>query len=133
MRASEVRFPPTIGDVVRGIRSEVAVRLWTDVTVQPKLPKTKTRRMVTVRDDGGTGRNGVLPRRFGVNVWAESPVLAEALALDVVSGLRVRLKFIDVTEPVEVLDEADEALTVSGKTLTHYYIAGTQVVRAVND
>lgn len=133
MRASEIRYPSTLGDVVRGIRTELAARSWTGVTAQPKLPETKSQRMVTVRDDGGTGRGGVLPRRFGVNVWAESPTQAETLALDVVSALRGRLRFIDVTEPVEVPDEADEVLTVNGSTLTHYYIAGTQIVRAIND
>lgn len=129
MRASDITYPSTTGRVVTTIRTFLAERDWVGVTVQPKLPAKKTARMVTVRDDGGSDRDGVERRRHSLNVWADGPVTAENLARDVGAGARSTLHATNISI-VEVEDATDEALTVAGKKLTHYLVAFTLVVRA---
>lgn len=134
MRASDITFPSTVGPVVRAQRDWLASRGWAAakaVTVQPKLPATKTARMVTVRDDGGADQNGVERRRHSLNVWADDPVEAEKLARDVAAGCRFELHATNISV-LEVEDDTDEVLTVGGKTLTHYLVACTLLVRAIN-
>lgn len=131
MRASEITFPSTIGLVVATERAWLLERGWSAVVVQPKLPATKVARMVTVRDDGGSDRDGVERRRHALNVWADGPVDAENLARDVAAGARARLHATDISI-LEVEDDADEVLTVGTKKLTHYLVACTIPVRAAN-
>lgn len=131
MRASDITYPSTIGLVVTTLRTFLTGRTWTGVTVQPKLPSTKTARMVTVRDDGGSDRDGVERRRHSLNVWADDPVVAEDLARDVAAGVRSALRATNISV-TEVEDDTDTALSVGGKTLTHYLVAFSLVVRATN-
>lgn len=87
--------------------------------------------MVTVRDDGGSDRDGVERRRHSLNVWADNPVDAENLARDVAAGLRAGLAATNIAV-LEVEDETDDVLVVAGKNLTHYLVACTIPVRASN-
>lgn len=131
MRASDITYPSSIGRVVTATRAFLTTRSWTGVTVQAKLPDTKTARMVTVRDDGGSDRDGVERRRHSLNVWADTPVDAEALARDVAAGARSVLHATNISI-TEVEDDTDTALTVDGMPLTHYLVAFTLAVRATN-
>lgn len=132
MQAHDITYPSSIGTVVQGVRAYLTGTGWTGVTTQPKLPIAKTARMVTVRDDGGTGRNGVLPRRHGFNIWADTPVDAENLAIAVADCCRASFAAREVTSPLEVTDADDDAMTVGGKTLTHYFVSAVLTVRASN-
>ena len=132
MHAHDITYPSSIGIVVRGIRDYLTGTAWTSVTVQPKLPDVKTARMVTVRDDGGTGRNGTLPRRHGFNIWANSPVDAENLAIAVADCCRASFAALEVSSPLEVTDATDDVIVVAGKPLTHYFVSAVLLVRASN-
>lgn len=132
MQASDVTYPSSIGDVVRGLRAYITAREWEGVTIQPELPATKTARMVTVADDGGPARNGVLRRRHRINVWAGSPVDAENLGIVVADGMRSSLRMLEVVGPVKVTDDVDEAISVGGVQLSHYLVSGVLIVRARN-
>lgn len=132
MQAHDITFPSSTGIVVRGIRAFLTAASWTSVTTQPKLPDTKTARMVTVRDDGGTPRNGISRRRHGFNIWADDPVDAENLAIAVADCCRASFAAVEVSDPVEVTDATDDAMTVSGKPLSHYFVSAVLVIRASN-
>ncbi|WP_353809077.1 hypothetical protein [Agromyces sp. SYSU T00194] len=131
MQASDITFPSTIGLIVTTLRTFLSARGWSSVTVQPKLPTVKTARMVTVRDDGGSDRNGIERRRHGLNVWGGNPVDAEGIARDVAAGVRSELHATNISI-LEVEDDADEVLTVGSSKLTHYFVAFTLPVRATN-
>ena len=136
-------FPIVSGSVVAGLKTGLAGRAEAytdDVLVQPKLPiaTQRRKRMVTVRDDSGPD-DGVLKRhRYGFNVWAESSVNAEKLALMCMGILRTMpdgQPITSVTElsgPFEVVDETTDILTVDGVTLYHYYFTGVVAVRGSN-
>lgn len=130
MQAHDITFPSTIGHVVTTVRG--GLEQFAPVTVQPKLPPTKIARMVTIADDGGTARSGTLRRRYRANVWADDPVTAERLAIAVAATFRGTLRMLDVTDPLEVTDTTDDVIVVGKKTLTHYLITGTLIVRAWN-
>jgi hypothetical protein len=132
VQAYDVTYPSTIGDLVRGLRDYLTETGWADVTTQPELPGTKTGRMVTVSDDGGLPRDGVLRRRHRFNVWASSPVDAENLGLAVADYARSRKKMTQVVGPVKVTDETDEVIVVAGASLSHYLVTGALLVRARN-
>lgn len=130
MTILDVRFPSTDGMVV--VRLKEALQSWAPVTIQPLLPASKTRRMVTARNDSGP-QDGVMARnRYGFNVWADSRVDAEAMALDAMAGMR-RVEGASTdqfTGPFEIPD--DVPFVVGGKSLSHYYWACRVSVRAVN-
>lgn len=133
MLAHDITYPSTLGVVVAGVRSFLTGNGWTGataVTTTPKLPDVKTARMVTVRDDGGTGRNGLSPRRHGFNVWADTPVGAENLAIAVANCCRASFTALEVSDPVEVTDSTDDVMVVGGKKLTHYFLSAVLLVRA---
>ncbi len=130
MLARDITFPSSLGTVVRAVRASLTD--FPGVVVHPKLPDDKVRLMVTVRDDGGTPRNGVSRRRHGFNVWADSPVEAEQLAIAVADACRSDLAALEVTDPIEVSDSTDDVLTVGGETLTHYFLSAVLLVRATN-
>ena len=132
MQAHDITFPSSLGVIVRGVRAYLTSTGWTGVTTQPKLPDTKTARMVTVRDDGGTPRNGLSRRRHGFNVWADSPTDAENLAIAVADCCRASFAALEVSDPVEVTDDTDERMSVGGKTMTHYFLSAVLLVRASN-
>lgn len=132
MQAHDITYPSTVGVVVTGTRAYLTGTGWTGVTVQPKLPATKTARMVTVRDDGGVGRNGLLARRHGFNIWADNPVDAENLAIAVTDCCRASFAALEVSSPLEVTDGTDDVMVVGGKTLTHYFVSAVINVRANN-
>lgn len=130
----EVEFPSTMGLVVAGFKSALAAssRPYTSsVKVQPKLPDAdkRTQRMVTVRDDSGPDDQTQSRRRQGVNVWAESPVYAENLALFLMAAARSfpngkPITLVDqMSGPYEVTDDATDLLTVGTKTLSHYFFS----------
>lgn len=132
MPAREVTYPASTGPVVRALRTFLTAGGWTGVTVQPKLPATKTARMVTVRDDGGTPRDGISRRRHGFNIWANDPVDAQNLAIAVANGCRSALTAVDVSDPIEITDDADEHTIVAGKPLAHYFVSAVLIIRASN-
>lgn len=122
----DVRFPISDGLIVAALRTALTPD-WVGLAVSPKLPDTKARRMVTVRNDSGPSLGRVSRRRYGVNVWADSSVDAENLALDAMSvcgrladGLLV-CSVDSFTGPFEVDD--DPQMTVGAKNLTHFYFA----------
>jgi hypothetical protein len=124
MRPLAIRFPITDGVVVGKLNSILTA--WSPV-VQTKLPATKTVRMVTVRNDSGPEEGTQSRRRYGINVWADSPVDAENMCLDAMAGLRVAADGLPVTMydqftgPYEVEDATP--LVVAGKNLAHYFFA----------
>lgn len=131
MQANDITYPPTVGPIVHGMRDHLAPD-WSGVTVTPKRTGEATARMVTVRDDGGTGRDGVSRRRHGFNIWANSPVDAQNLAVAVANGCRKAFRALEVSDPVDVTDDTDERTLVSGKPLTHYFLSAVIPVRALN-
>jgi len=134
MLVREIRFPITDGVIVSALKAGLLARGWaaTGLTVQPKLPATKTRRMVTVRNDGGLQDGAVQGRGYGINVWADTSVDAENLALDCMAILRgIPSAVIPATSefsgPFQVED--DPEYVVASKNLTHYYFSFTATVR----
>ena len=130
----DITFPSSVGTVVRGIRAFLTGTGWSGakaVTTQPRLPDAphRTARMVTVRDDGGTPRNGVSLRRHGFNIWADDPVEAETLAIDVADCCRSSFAAVEVSDPIDVTDEDDAAMR-SG--MFHYFVSAVLVIRASN-
>lgn len=131
MLIADVRFPISDGVLVTGLRSGLSGK-WGPLTVGTQLPATKTRRMVTVRDDSGPQENSVSRRRQGVNVWADSLVDAQNLALDAMAVCRllpggVIAATTTFSGPYEIED--DPQLTVGNKNLFHYYFVFTAHVK----
>lgn len=136
------RFPITDGVIVTTLRTALTAK-WgaTGLTVGTKLPATKTRRMVTVRDDSGTATGRTQPRRQGINVWADDPVNALDMALDVIhfaeellpgaklAGVTIISATSGFVGPQEVSDEVP--YIVDGKNLTHYYVAFVATTKAL--
>lgn len=118
----DIIFPSTVGVLVRALRARL-----TDVTVQPKLPRVHTARMVTVADNSGPDDGTQSRRRVGVNVWAASPTDAENLALLCMAILRSAPDGNPITNtdqfsgPAEVFDQATDLLMVGDSTLSHYF------------
>lgn len=120
---------------------------WEDgLTVSRTLPSTKTRRMVTLRDDSGTIVNRVQGKAQGVNVWADSVVDAMNLALDAMAICQAELPGSRVgngpvviaatrefSGPFEVEDDVPYIVEVAGeqKSLTHMYFTFTADTKAV--
>lgn len=83
--------------------------------------------MVTVRDDSGPDDGVQSRRRQGVNVWAETSVYAEKLALFLMAAARTMpdgkpITAVDsLSGPFEVIDEGTDLLTVGNATLSHFY------------
>jgi len=132
-------FPSTTGvlcSVLRAGLTASAVAHAIGVTVQPKLPATKTARMVTVRDDSGPDDGSQTRRRYGFNVWADTPVDAENLALLCMAILRdcADGQPITVTDsfsgPFDVPTETPH--NVGGKNLTNYFFACRITARGTN-
>jgi len=120
-----VRFPISDGEVVVHLRS--ALTSWSGLSVRGKLPTTMPKRMITVRNDSGPQELSRASRRYGINVWADSSVDAENMALDAMealTGLPNGSPFLSVgsfTGPFEVND--DPAYTFGTKSMTHFYFA----------
>lgn len=137
------RYPISDGLIVTTLRTELTA-LWTAVglSVGTKLPATKTRRMVTVRDDSGAAEGRVQSRRQGVNVWADDPIDALNMALDVVhiaesvlpgeklAGSVAIAATSGFVGPQEVDD--DVPYVVGTKNLTHYFVSFIADVKAFN-
>lgn len=124
----DIIFPSTIGKVVSVLKAGFVASggtFATGVTTQPKLPKAKTSRMVTVADNSGPDDQTQSRRRYGVNVWAEDAVAAESLALLAMAILRKCPdgKPITATDsfsgPFEVFD--DPPFAVGNTNLVHYF------------
>lgn len=122
---SDVEFPISDGVVVAALRAGLIAKGWgSGLTVARKLPDTKTRRMVTVRNDSGPQDEGVSRRRYGFNFWADDSSDAENMALDGMSVLRLLPGGIvaatdGFSGPFEVED--DPQYVVAGKNLFHQY------------
>ena len=118
-----VLFTISDGEVVSNLKAGLTA--WSGLTVQPKLPTTMTKRVITVRNDGGPQEFSRSLRRYGINVWADDSVDAENLALkamQVLQGLPDGSPFLSVgsfSGPFEVND--DPAYTLGSKSLTHFY------------
>ena len=120
-----VRFPISDGKVVSVLKA--ALSGWSGLSGGGKLPATMTKRVFTVRNDSGPQELSRASRRYGVNVWADSSVDAENLALDAMEGLTALADgspFLTVgsfTGPFEVND--DPAYTFESTSMTHFYFA----------
>jgi len=132
-------FPPTTGKlcaVLRAGLTAAAVPYSSGVTVLPELPATKTARMVTVRDDSGPDDGVQSRRRYGFNVWADSSVDAENLALLCMAILRNAAD----GKPITLVDQlsgpykvpTDAPYAVNGKSLTNYFFTCRVSVRGSN-
>ncbi len=130
------RFPISDGLIVAALRSGLA-ETWG--TVGTEVPPTKTRRMVTVRDDSGLAVGRTQPRRQGINVWADSSVDALNLALDAMRICESALPVGDVivsanqfTGPYKIDEDVPYTVVVStvSKVLTHYYFTFIATVKA---
>lgn len=132
-------WPSTDGGMVDLLRAELTA--WSDgLTVGRKRPQTMTRRVITVRNDGGPSAGKLSLRRYGVNVWADNDLTnnsgdpakkAEELALKCMSILSPVVDPDSFTGPFEVED--DPAYVVNGKQLGHYYFTFGLSVRAVQN
>jgi hypothetical protein len=141
MWVREQRFPISDGLIVAALRSGLA-GTWGStgtLTVGTKVPATKTRRMVTVRDDSGLAVGRTQPRRQGINVWADSSVDALNLALDAMEICQADLPIGDViaavdgfTGPFEIDEDVPYTVIVSSvtKSLTNYYFTFIATVKA---
>lgn len=135
MFRAAIRFPITDGAIVSVLRAGLVAR-WgsSGLVVQGKLPDAKVRRMVTVRNDSGPQEERISRRRYGVNVWADDPVDAENMALDVLAILQTMATGFPIVSadsfsgPFEVSD--DPQMTVANKNLTHFYCAFRASVKA---
>lgn len=136
------RFPISDGVIVTTLRAALVAK-WTatGLTVGTKLPTTtKTRRMVTVRDDSGTAVGRVQPRRQGINVWADDPVDALNIALDVIHIAESALPGVKLAGQVVIAgtsgfvgpQEVDDDVpyVVGNKNLTHYFVSFIADVKA---
>lgn len=135
------RFPISDGVIVTALRSGLSSTWGTSgtLTVGTKVPATKTRRMVTVRDDSGQAVGRTQPRRQGINVWADSSVDALNLALDAMKVCETVLPTGSVivaanqfTGPFEIEEDVPYVVLVSGvsKSLIHYYFTFIATVKA---
>lgn len=138
----EVEFPITTGVVVASFKAALSASsrpYASGVKVQPKLPAKASwaNRMVTVRDDSGPDDATQTRRRQGVNVWAETSVYAEKLALFLMAAARAMPDGDPVTAtdsfsgPFEVVDEASDLLTVGNTTLSHFFFTFRLSARGV--
>jgi len=132
-------FPSTTGRLVSVVKTGLtasALAYASGVTVQPKLPATLTWRMVTVRDDSGPEDGTQTRRRYGFNVWADSSVDAENLALLCMAILRSAadgnpITFVDqLSGPFEI--PTDAPYVVGGKNLTNYFFTCRITARGTN-
>lgn len=139
----DVLFPITTGVVIGRLKEMLAGRseaVASGVSVTRVLPPKGERavRMVTVRDDGGVSESVQSRRRLLFNVWAESSVRAERLALLCMALVGAMpdgapITFVDeVNGPFEVLDASKDLLTVDGETLTHYSFTARVSVRGTD-
>lgn len=136
-----VIFPSTIGTVVSKIReglAESGSEYAPGVKVQPKLPPQPQRvqRMITVRDDSGPDDGTQTRRRYGINVWAESPVAAEQLALLTMAVCRNMAD----GQPITLVDQVSGPIEIDETTpllagtvlLFHYYFTFRLTARGAN-
>jgi hypothetical protein len=120
-----VRFPISDGKVVSVLKA--ALSGWSGLSGGGKLPAIMTKRVFTVRNDSGPQELSRASRRYGINVWADSSVDAENLALDAMEGLTALadgsplLSVGSFTGPFEVND--DPAYTFGSTSMTHFYFA----------
>lgn len=130
------RFPIVSGTILEKLRSGLSA--YSDgLSTGTKVPEVQTRRMVTVRDDGGNTAGRIQSRRQGVNVWADDAVEAETIALEVLHIAEKALPdgvVIAATSgfigPYEVDD--DVPYIVGSKSLTHYFVSFIADVKASN-
>jgi hypothetical protein len=140
-RVIEVLFPIATGPVIAGLKTFLAGRgeaYASNVFCGTKFPVTKQARMVTVRDDSGPTEGVLARRQLGFNVWAESAVNAELLALLLMAGLRTLpngdpiTAVDDMSGPFEITDEQTDLLVVGSTTLTHYFFTARVSVRGAD-
>jgi len=131
----DVKFPITDGTIVTAIRTALTTSWSTGLTVQRKRPDTMTKRVVTVRNDSGPQYRQA-QRRYGINVWADTSVDAEQIALDAMAALRTLAGTGPITAtdnfsgPFEIND--DPQMTVGTENLTHYYFTFRITLRGTN-
>lgn len=129
-----VKPPVADGVIVTALRTGLVVAGWgSGLTTQRKLPDPLTRRMVTVRNDGGPAARQSL-RRYGINVWADDSLEAELIAgecslilrrLPGTSPVTATDSFVD---PVEIDD--DPPFVVGNKNLFHFYFPFRATLRS---
>lgn len=128
-----MEYPITTGLIATFLRTELAA--WSSLIVAPKRPATMPRRFLSIRDDGGTQAGARIRNGYGVNVWADSRVDAEAIARDAMAALRSLpgtgpfKSTASFFGPVEIED--DPAFTFGGAPMTHFYFTFAAVVKGV--
>lgn len=123
-----VLMPATTGKLCAIVRAGLTASpaaYSSGVSVAPKLPATKTARMVTVRDDSGPDDGVQTRRRYGFNVWAATSLDAENLALLVMAIVRgcadgKPITLVDQMAGPYIVDD-DPAYVVGSANLTHYF------------
>lgn len=129
-------YPISDGVIIAAIKAAFVSKGWgTGLWVATYLPETKTRRMVTVRDDSGTAAGRIQPRRQGINIWSDDLVEAKRMGLEMIRVAEMDLPkgdFIATTRgfvgPYEVDDETP--FVVSGKSLYHVFVSFIADVKA---
>lgn len=134
MFAPDIVFEPTDATVQAQIREAAEeADLGEGLHVGPARPEPMSRRVITVRNDGGP-RDRSVDRAYGINVWAESRDVAFDLAEVAQRRLRLagRTTFAmtrGFTDPVEVPDEIPDTAEVDGQTVTLAHVYFTFVLR----
>lgn len=132
----DVTFPHTDALILEAFETALTTDYSDGLTVQPDRPATMTRRVVTLRNDGGPqGRQ--LDRGYGANLWADTLVDAMNMArvcASVARGLPGTYPFsraFAFTDPVRIDDDPQFTAQVSGKTksLEHVYFTFTVGVK----
>lgn len=127
MLVSDIIFPISDGLILARWRARLETN-WSDglrIDSQ-KDGEPLARRLVTLRNDSGPQSTSMSQRRYGGNVWADDPVDAEKIALELMNESRLLPRTVGVIKrvdsfngPFEILD--DPQVTAGGALLSHYY------------
>jgi hypothetical protein len=136
MLIRDQEFPISDGPIVAAIRAAFVAKGWgTGLSSGTVLPATKTRRMFTVRDDGGTAVGRTQARRQGVNLWSDDPVEVKLMGLEALRVAQFVLptgSVIAATSgffgPVPIDD--DVPYVVATKPLHHVFVSFVADVKA---
>jgi hypothetical protein len=130
----DIEFPISDGTVIAGLKA--GLTSWSGLSVQRTRPDTMTKRVVTVRNDSGPQEGAQSRRRYGINIFADSSVDAENLALDAMREARRLAGIGPITAtdqfagPFEI--EEDPEFVFGGVLMAHFYFTFRCSVRGTN-
>ena len=136
-------FAPITGPLVIYLRAQLLASAETytsDVLVRSQLPSSSSyqKRMVVVRDDGGTDRGPISDRAISVNVWAEDSPTADLLcrySIALFKKLPDGAPIVGVqtfSGPFEVISQTTGKIDVNGVTLSQYFFTFDALQRGEN-